>query len=90
MRALERAVVHQAMQAVAHDADGLLPEGLRAVVNAYLSDEARRDRASRESCGSMSPGWSMECKRPKGHLLDSDRPHEGFDARGYRRHWAGW
>ena len=92
MRALERAVVRAAIALTRHhDHDDLTPDKvLAAAVEAYLGDEARKDRPGREACGHMSPGWSMFCQRPAGHPDDSDKPHEGFDTRGYRRHWKDW
>lgn len=89
MRALERAVVKAAVAATqVYDFDDTTPSlVLAAAVEAYLSDEAVASRPAAESCGVMSPGWGMSCQRPQGHPLDSDRPHEGFDARDYRRHW---
>ena len=64
--------------------------GLTVAVSVYLSDEARKDRPVTEACGQYSLGWSMRCLRPSGHPLDADKPHEGFDTRGYRRHWKDW
>lgn len=89
MRALERAVIKAAIELTQHDSMGA-DKVLAAAVEAYLSDEARADRPYREACGRYSQGWTMRCQRPKGHPLDSDRSHEGFDSRGYRRHWKDW
>jgi hypothetical protein len=88
MRALERAVVRSAIKVVMDDPS--VNQALTQIVTAYLNDEARKDRPRTEACGAMSAGWGMECKRPMGHPHDSDKPHEGFDRRGYRRHWKGW
>jgi hypothetical protein len=88
MRALERSIVRATIKAVTDDPG--MNTTLTTVVAAYLGDEARKDRPRAEACGHMSPGWRMECKRPAGHYDDSDKPHEGFDTRGYRRHWGTW
>ena len=92
MKALERAIIRAAVavtQVPDHD-DLSADKVLAAAVEAYLSDEARPDRPYREACGKYSPGWGMRCQRPSGHPADSDKPHEGFDRRGYKQHWAGW
>jgi hypothetical protein len=89
MRALERAVVRAAIELVQHDSMGA-DKALASAVESYLSDDAVASRPMRESCGAMSPGWTMPCQRPKGHPLDSDRPHQGFDSAGRQRSWRNW
>ena len=83
---MERAVIAAAVSYVSEHPEA--NERLTAVVRAHLEDDARPNRPLRDSCGVYSTTGTMRCKRPRGHLLDSDRPHSGFDRAGRMRSWA--